>query len=188
MNIAIKLAAVCGVGALLVGMVAGSGKSAPPPPSVPLPYDQAGFVRSVSTAKTAFKSATNQLAAGGARNSRKQAICNILQGQSASGWIGKLAELTSNGDGKGVVSIELAPDVHVATWNNALSDIGSRTLIDPTSSLFKSLAGMKRGDFVRFSGSFTSSDVDCVREQSVTLDGSMTDPVFTMRFSSVAKL
>ncbi|WP_407114239.1 hypothetical protein [Bradyrhizobium sp. LMG 9283] len=188
MNIAIKTAAVCGVGTLLIGVVAGRGNSAPPPPSVPVPYDQSGFVRSISTAKTAYKTATNQLAAGGARNSRKQAICNVLQGQSATGWIGKIAQLSSNGDGKGVISIELAPDVHVATWNNALSDIGSRTLIEPTSSLFKSLAGMKRGDMVKFSGNFTSSDVDCVREQSVTLDGSMTDPVFTMRFSSVAKL
>ncbi|MBH5372205.1 hypothetical protein [Bradyrhizobium glycinis] len=188
MNIAIKLAAGCGIGALLIGMIVGNGKSAPPPPSVPLPYDQVGFVRSVATAKSAYKAANNQLAAGGARSSRKQAICNALQGQSATGWVGKIAQLTSNGDGKGVVSIELAPDVHVATWNNALSDIGARTLIEPTSSLFKSLAGMKRGDLVRFSGSFTSSDVDCVREQSVTLDGSMTDPVFTMRFSSVAKL
>jgi len=46
---------------------------------------------------------------------------------------------------------------------------------------------MKPGDVVRFSGRFSSSNVDCVREKSVTLAGSMTDPVFTMRFTSVSK-
>jgi hypothetical protein len=108
--------------------------------------------------------------------------------QSASGWVGKISELTSNGDGKGVVSIELAPNVHFSTWNNALSDIGDNTLIDPNSSLFKSLSTMKKGDVVRFSGRFSSSKTDCVREKSLTLAGSMTDPAFTMRFTSVGKL
>jgi hypothetical protein len=188
MNIAIKTAAACGVGALLIGMVAGGGNSAPPSSSFPVPSDQAGFARAISTARTAYGDAANKLAAGGARSRRQQAICNALQGQSTSGWIGRIAQLSSNGDGKGVISIEVAPDVHVATWNNALSDIGSHTLIEPTSSLFKSLAAMRRGDTVKFSGNFTSSQVDCVGEQSVTLDGSMTDPVFTMRFTSISKL
>jgi hypothetical protein len=188
MNIAIKAAVACGVGALLIGMVAGGGNSAPPRPSLPVPSDQAGFVRAISTARTAYRAAANKLAAGGARSRRQQAICSALQGQSASGWIGTIAELSSNGDGKGVISIEVAPDVHVATWNNALSDIGSDTLIEPASSLFKRLAAMRRGDIVKFSGNFNSSQVDCVGEQSVTLDGSMTDPVFTMRFTSISKL
>jgi hypothetical protein len=185
MNIVIKAAIACGVGALLVGMIAGGGKSAPPPaPSVPIPSDQAGFT---AAARTAYKSAANELAAGGVRNNRQQAICRVVRDQSASGWIGKISQLSSNGDGKGVLRIEIAPDIHVATWNNAVSDIGSNTLIDPNSSLFKSLASMKRGDVVRFSGRFSSSNVDCVQEKSVTLAGSMTDPVFTMRFTSVSK-
>jgi hypothetical protein len=170
-------------------MIAGGGKSATPPaPTVPVPSDQAGFTSAVSAAKTAYRSAANELAAGGVRNSRQEAICRALHDQSANGWIGKISRLSSNGDGKGVLTIEVAPDVHVSTWNNALSDVGSNTLIDPTSSLFKSLAAMKKGDAVRFSGRFASSKVDCVGEQSMTLSGSMTDPSFTMRFTSVSKL
>jgi hypothetical protein len=188
MNIAIKAAIGCGVGALLVGMIAGGGKSAAPPaPSVPMPSDQAGFTSAVSAARTAYKSAANELAAGGVRNNRQQAICRVVRDQSASGWIGKISQLSSNGDGKGVLQIEIAPNIHVSTWNNAVSDVGSNTLIDPNSSLFKSLAAMKQGDVVRFSGRFSSSNVDCVREKSLTLAGSMTDPVFTMRFTSVSK-
>jgi hypothetical protein len=190
MNIAIKAAAGCGAAALLIGMLAGgSGKSASNPvPAQPMPADQARFTKAVLAARTSYKSASNELAAGGIRNSRQQAICNAVMDQSASGWVGKISELTSNGDGKGVVSIELAPNVHVSTWNNALSDIGDNTLIDPNSSLFKSLSTMKKGDVVRFSGRFSSSKTDCVREKSLTLAGSMTDPAFTMRFTSVGKL
>ena len=187
MNIAIKTAIGCGIAAVLVGLIEGGDNSASRP-TLPIPSDQARFVSAVLAAKAAFKSAPNQMAAGGVRSRRQQAICNALQGQSASGWAGKIEELSSNGDGKGVVSIELAPDVHVSTWNNALSDIGSDTLIDPSSSLFKKLSSMKRGDAVSFSGRFSPSTVDCVVEKSVTLSGSMTDPDFTMRFSSISRL
>ncbi len=187
MNIAIKATIGCGIGALLIAAMTG-GKSAVPPPRLPIPPDQAGFNSAVAAARVSFRAAANELAAGGVRSSRQQAICRVLQDKSASGWVGTISQLSSNGDGKGVLSIEVAPDVHVSTWNNALSDIGSQTLIDPGSSLFKDLASMKRGDVVRFSGRFGSSDVDCVREHSVTLAGSMTDPSFIMRFSSVNKL
>jgi len=78
--------------------------------------------------------------------------------------------------------------IHVATWNNSLSDIRDHTLIDPTSSMFKELAALKAGDLVKFSGQFSSSNTDCVGEQSVTLQGSMTKPEFTMRFTSIRKL
>jgi hypothetical protein len=190
MNIVVKSALACGAGAVLIGMLAGgSGKGASTPaPALPTPSDQARFTSAVVAARTSYRSAPNELAAGGIRNGRQQAICNAVTNQSATDWVGKIAKLTSNGDGKGVIAVELAPGVHVSTWNNALSDIGDHTLIDPNSSLFKSLSAMKTGDLVKFSGRFSPSNTDCVREMSVTLGGSMTDPAFAMRFTSVSKL
>jgi hypothetical protein len=96
--------------------------------------------------------------------------------------------ISPNGDGRGVITLELGPGLHVSTWNNAISDYSDKTLIDPDTQLFKSLAAMKKGDIVRFSGSFFPSNVDCLREQSLTLAGSMKSPVFTMRFASIHKL
>ncbi|MGY4175788.1 hypothetical protein ACVIHH_001079 [Bradyrhizobium sp. USDA 4518] len=153
-----------------------------------MPSDQAHFVGAVTTARTAYKAAPNELAAGGVRSSRQQTICRAVPDRSASGWVGKISQLTSNGDGKGVISVSVGPDIHLATWNNAMSDIGSNTLIDPSSSMFKTLSTLKRGDIVRFSGRFESSKVDCLGEQSITLAGSMTNPAFTMRFTSISKL
>ncbi|WOH76444.1 hypothetical protein RX330_15680 [Bradyrhizobium sp. NDS-1] len=105
-----------------------------------------------------------------------------------SDWIGKVAELSTTAGGAATLSIELAPKVHVQTWNNAFSDVGSKTLIQPETSLFASLLPLRKGDAVRFSGKFERSDKDCVKEQSVTTAGSMLDPEFTMQFTEVRKM
>lgn len=191
MNIAIKAAVFCGVSAAVIGVISGSGSGTgarAPVAALQGPSDQVRFTSAVVSARTSYRSAPNELAAGGIRSARQQAICNIVINQSASDWVGKITKLTSNGDGKGVISISLAPNVQVSTWNNSISDLGDHTLIDPTSSLFNVLATMKVGDPVKFSGRFSSSRTDCIGEQSVTLQGSMIDPAFTMRFTSIKKL
>lgn len=191
MNIAIKMAMICGAAAIIIGAVAGSGNSSSnrvPAEKLPIPPDQARFINAVLSARTSFNGAPNELAAGGIRSIRQQAICNAVANQHASDWVGRIETLSSNGDGKGVVSLSVTQYMHIATWNNSLSDVSDRTLIDPTSSMFKELAALKVGDLVKFSGRFSSSNTDCVGEQSVTLRGSMTDPAFTMRFSSIRKL
>jgi len=191
MNIAIKVAMTCGALAVIIGAVSGSGSSSinrVPAEKLPIPTDQARFINAVVSARTSYNSAANELAAGGIRSSRQQAICNAVVNQQASDWVGRIETLTSNGDGKGVVSLSMTQYIHVATWNNSLSDIRDHTLIDPTSSMFKELAALKVGDLVKFSGQFSSSNTDCVGEQSVTLQGSMTNPEFTMRFTSIRKL
>ena len=116
---------------------------------------------------------------------RTRAICQNLRQISVSDWVGQIDALSSNSDGKGVLEISLAPDIQVKTWNNDFSDTASHTLIDPSSSLFGTVSQMRKGDQVVFSGAFFPSDVDCVKETSVSLAGSMTDPEFLFRFLSV---
>jgi hypothetical protein len=191
MNIAIKTALICGAAVVTIGMVLGSGGSSTqtvPLDKLPLPSDERRFVNAVLSARASYLKAANEMAAGGTRSARQQAICNAIVNQQASDWIGRIETLTSNGDGKGVLSLSMTKFIHFATWNNDLSDIGDHTLIDPNSSMFKDLANLKVGDLVKFSGRFSSSNTDCVGEHSVTLSGSMTDPEFTVRFTSIRKL
>jgi hypothetical protein len=54
------------------------------------------------------------------------------------------------------------------------------------SPVFQALVAMKEGDAVRFSGTFIRDEADCVREGSMSLSGSMTEPEFIMRFSAAA--
>ena len=81
-------------------------------------------------------------------------------------------------------SIKLARNIYVETWNNALSDIGSNTLIKPGTKLFQSASSFKKGDRVKFSGSFIIRANHCINEQSMGLQGKIEEPEFTFKFSS----
>jgi hypothetical protein len=105
---------------------------------------------------------------------------------SISNWLGKVSQLSSNGDGKGVLTLTVAPDISVGTWNNDFSDIGDHTLIDPRSAVFSKASATKEGQWVWFSGEFRPSDVDCIKESSITIDGSMDEPNFIFEFSDLS--
>jgi hypothetical protein len=152
---------------------------------VPIPANEQEFILAVQQGQAAFRSAPNEMAQGGTRSKRRIAICQSLRQISVSDWVGQIDALSSNSDGKGVLEISLAPDIRVKTWNNDFSDTASHTLIDPSSSLFGIVSQMRKGDQVVFSGAFFPSDVDCVKETSIGLEGSMTDPEFLFRFLSV---
>lgn len=154
-----------------------------------LPRDQVAFMLAVSKGQRDFRSAPNEMAAGGTRAERKKILCQILQRNKAiTGWVGKVTTLSTSNDGRGVLVIEIAKDVAIGTWNNSLSDVMDNTLIEPGSDVFRSAVALKKGDMVAFSGVMIADDDDCVRETSVTLSGSMKDPLFLLRFRSVKKL
>jgi hypothetical protein len=153
-----------------------------------IPPEQAAFIRAVVAAREDYRQAPNELAKGGVRAQRGQKICQALASAEVSGWMGRVVKLGSNSDGKGVLAVEVADEVFVATWNNALSDLAHDTLIAPGSRMFAGLAAMEEGQRVRFSGRFFSDETDCVAQQSLTLSGSMREPEFVFRFSAVSPL
>jgi hypothetical protein len=155
----------------------------------PIPAAEQAFIQAVQRGQAAFQGAPNEMAQGGTRAQRRTAICQSLnvpgQGVLISGWVGQIDKLSSNSDGKGVLYLSLAPNIRVETWNNDFSDTSDRTLIEPSSPLFAAVSQMKEGDEVVFSGTFFPSDVDCVEEHSMGLQGSMSEPEFIFRFASV---
>ncbi|MBR9780844.1 MAG: hypothetical protein GYB52_20780 [Rhodospirillales bacterium] len=153
-----------------------------------LPDDELLLIQIVNTAKSAYSDAANDMAKGGVRAQRRADICQNLPSLQVNGWIGRITELGSNSEGKGVLSVEIHDNITVGTWNNALSDINSNTLIDPTSDLFQQAVALSDGDLVEFSGSFQNGDADCLAEKSMSQAGSINDPEFTFRFKSIRKL
>jgi hypothetical protein len=147
------------------------------------------FVDEVEEARDDFKRAANDMAGGGIRYQRKGKICSALGGNRIEGWKGIIKSLSSSSDGQGVLEILISDHVTVKTFNNQLSDSLSSTptLIRPGSSLFQTVSGMKEGDLVTFSGTFLPDEADCVKEGSLTLAGSMTQPEFIFQFSSVIR-
>lgn len=150
-----------------------------------MPDTQKAFVAAIESGRQQYAAGTNDMAKGAARPARGRALCSSLPNGRVVNWVGRISTLSSNSDGKGVLTVEFGPDMYLGTWNNSLSDVGDGTLIDPSSALFAVASSMRKGDWVWFSGSFSKANPDCYREKSLTMAGSMQDPNFVMRFSSI---
>ena len=150
-------------------VVAASTATSPPRPTSDKPYAQESFIKAILQARDIYKSAANDMAKGAARVERKRLICQALGSNSVTNWIGKISVLSSNNDGRGVIEIAIGPQIYVKTWNNAVSDYGDHTLIQPTSSLYSDVVKMAKGEPVKFSGEFFTDDKDCVREPSLSM-------------------
>ena len=160
-------------------------KLAKDPVIINRPDQQKNFVIITQEAQQKAKDATNDMQRGGFLNDRGNEICKTLNTNTVKNWTGWVHNVDSNSDGDGVFSIKLARNIFVETWNNALSDIGSNTLIKPGTKLFESAASFKKGDRVKFSGSFIKDDKHCINEQSLGLQGKIEEPEFTFKFSSL---
>ncbi len=162
----------------------GSASTAP----VVLPPEEARLVEIVSVAQAESRKAENDMQRGGIKAKRDKALCEAITSLAVNDWIGTVEKVDSNSDGKGVLEIFIAEDIKVKTWNNALSDIGSKTLIEPGSPVFVAASAMKRGQRVAFSGTFVrGSEGDCLGEGSLSLRGKIEDPEFIFRFSSISE-
>jgi hypothetical protein len=163
------------------------GGASPGTPAGAIPADEAAFVAAARATQSIYAQAAN--AADKVQATRRQSLCRALQpSYAADSWIGTLKSFSSNGAGKGVLEIEVAPRISLGTWNNAFSDSVYRTLLDPNSAVFKTAEYLHAGAKVVFSGRFFPSGKDCVRERSVTLHGSLSEPAFLMRITALAPL
>ena len=149
------------------------------------PDDEIQFIEVVTAYVDKFGQAKNELQQSALRDKRKQELSRLLTRHRITSWVGKISRLETNTEGKAILMIRLSPDIELGTWNNALSDIVDRTLIDKETTLYKHLFDLTSGQLVKFSGSFLASETDFITEQSVTIQGSMTNPEFLFKFNSV---
>ncbi|MCL2609713.1 MAG: SH3 domain-containing protein [Treponema sp.] len=130
----------------------------------------------------------NELQESTARNNRMRALRQAGTG-TAGNWVGKVDDIGTNNDGKAILTIRLNENTSVATWNNALSDIVDGTLIPPGTPLFNSVASLRKGQTVRFSGNFfPGNELDHLRTQGLTVRDAMRDTTFLMKFTAVSVL
>lgn len=164
-------------------------------PAVAVPADQQAFCDAISEAAAAYSAAKNDLKKSKVRGTRKAAVLQAVPSGAVTDWIGTVTQLTTNSEGKAVFGVKLAcGEVTLETWNNALSDINSNTLIDQSHPLFDAIAEFEAGSWskdgtrVKFSGEFKQNDkLDGFEEQSITEAGSLgKNPAYSMRFSAAA--
>lgn len=153
------------------------------------PEIQARFIEAVSAARQKSKDADNDMQRGSAKSERDKNVCALLKGMKVKNWTGKITNITSNSDGKGVIEVEIAKNITVKTWNNALSDIGDNTLIEPGSKFFDFVASLKKGTKIQFSGNFfRGASGDCLKESSMSLRGKLEDPEFIFSFVEIGTI
>jgi len=149
------------------------------------PEGQIQFSDAVSISSRNYEDAKNELQQSSIRDKRKEDISSILRSYTINSWVGTINQLETNTDGKAILSVRIAPNIEIKTWNNALSDIASNTLIEKGTGLYKDLFNLSNGQRVIFSGSFFPSEADHIEETSITIDGSMRNPEFLFKFNSV---
>lgn len=154
--------------------------SAPREAAPALAGDQAQFGAINASAKDDYDRMDNDLKRSVVRKRRDRAALAVTSGGGFSDWTGTIDELTTNGDGDAVVTIQLdGCPCKLKTWNNSLSDIGSDTLIKNGSSLFNRILNMSTGQRVRVSGTILS-------ESSLTERGSVEDPEWIVKFHDIS--
>ena len=167
---------------------AASNSASPPKPNIQMHAVQEQFIAIVLKSIVDAKGAQNDMQKGGILSSRNNEICKILPSLNVKNWIGTVKKVDSNSDGKGVLYVSIAKDVSVQTWNNALSDIFDKTLLEPNSAIFNKASNLKTGQKVQFDGNFFSDEEKCVQESSITLDGKLDEPEFVFKFHDINPL
>lgn len=164
-----------------------SESSTPAPDPTPLSV-QDRFIAIVDQGHDAADDADNEIVVVQARKARGQAICKLLPALRVKNWTGTVEDVsTVLGGDSGVLSIAITDDYAVQTWNNSLSDIGSRTLIKPSSAVYGQLAVLSEDDDVTFSGHFVSDSGSCIQEQSLMDENGLLTPDFSFVFTMVKK-
>lgn len=155
---------------------------------LPNPAVEDQFIKAVEDARGTFTTGLNDLVRGVARPRRAEALCRVLPRARAENWVGKIVVLGSSAGGRGVVAIEIAPKVVLATNRTDALDEKDKTLIDVRAPLFAYAAVLAVGDRVQFSGTLLQGGEDCFKEVGKDIMATMTTPEFVIRLDAVKKV
>ena len=151
------------------------------------PQSQVDFISLVEKAREDLGDAETDLQESVIVRGRDKALCGVLSSRVANKWVGEVKDVGANGEGKAYLEIEIANDIRVQTWNNALSDIFDNTLIPTSSKFFDRLVAMQKGDLVYWSAKFLSDSNSCLKGANLTEYFYGKDPKFIVDFKDVTK-
>jgi hypothetical protein len=154
------------------------------------PLQQKVFTSLVESFMPGYNQADTEIRKTNVRFARKEAMARLFSGSEGlrfQGWVGRVESLKTESAGEAALAISLlGTSVVIRTWNNSFSDSSAHTMISRNDDLYQSLTNIKEGDVVTVSGTLLgSSELDYLREGSLTEAGSMTGPEFIVRFSEI---
>lgn len=180
---AIVLAAVAGL--IVVAIV--SGLSGEDPPD----HEQT-FLTAVDNVASQYESAGSDVRRDLVAKRSMRMWCGALASTSVKDWVGIVEDIDSVGlTGDRTLQVSIGKHAELDTASTALdllSERESKTLIRRGSPLFKTVASLKEGEEVQFSGKFIPGDQErsCLYEMSLTDSGSTRTPDFLFKFTSIS--
>jgi len=140
----------------------------------------------VCSTKWEYLEQQNDIQRASSVSKRNRGIQEILQNKySFTNWEGAIREIDVVGESGIALTISLKCKVRIKTWNNTISDMGDRTIIDLDSSIGDFLANAYIGDKVKVSGTFIPGTDSHIYESSITERGRMTEPEYIVHFKKI---
>jgi hypothetical protein len=153
--------------------------------------DQVAFHKNLTDFASKYIDADNEMKKSKVYREMGSFMKGYLSGRTFSNWEGKLTKIgTTEGGKKAYITIESNfsdKEIAYKTWNNELSDLGTNSMLNLSSAVYKQVENLSEGDIVVFSGSFIYDDKKTFAESSLTEIGTVTDPEFIIKFSSIKK-
>ena len=154
-------------------------------PPVQTPEIQKQFIAIIEDGRKKIGDSKTDLQKASALRDRDKALCAILSSYSATDWIGEIDEIGANGEGKAHISITIADDMKVRTWNNAFSDLFDDTLIPESSPVFAQVLPLEDGNKIKFSAKFMRGRDTCLKQGNLTDFYYGREPEFIVQITSV---
>jgi hypothetical protein len=157
-----------------------------------MPAPELAFIAAAADARLAWVSAPNDLARADMRAARAAALCKALPGLAAADWRGTVQQIVPDnfpdyaGHKTVRIVINLQPHLALTTPAAPLLNLPD-TMVEAGTTIYAAAAALPIGSPVRFSAKFFADGTDCMAETSLTRAGSMTDPVFKIQLSALAK-
>lgn len=159
-------------------------------PALLYPITQQKFINAIEQSMDEYDDASNELKKSAIRTKRgnliKQSLGNT---RNFIDWVVTVKQMETTSKGKAIFVVEIEETkIDLGTTNNELSDMFDNTLIEQSNPLYNVISELQKGDKILISGSFLPSDKnDYAQEYSLTEEGSMKSPDFSVRFSKISK-
>ena len=170
----------------------GGGETAPAAAAAPqYPAAQQQFFALNKACEDSYGKGQNEIQKSLAFNECNKQRTDFAAQNGISGWTGTIKSISTD-QGADVVSVEIEAEIDgfemtFGTVNNGFSDMNTNSMITPDNPLFNVLAQMKEGEKITFDATFLQDPEGKrgVWEGSMTEQGSMSDPVFNVKFSDI---
>lgn len=175
--------------ALMIAFLLIAGCDGRPTAPIDYPPDQVAFFEMNAECARRYEKGKNEVQKSLAFNDCNAERFEFSKAHKINGWIGELRGIRTD-QGANYVSVRIRAsidryDILFGSENNDLFEMGGSALIRRGDRLFNIIAELEEGDTVVFDGEFTRDDDRGIQELSLTEKGSVSDPVFVIKFSDI---